>query len=537
MKNILVLHIKKMKFAILFLFIIQFFYILISSLIPIINGKFINILSENKMTTMYLIKFAILIFVLGFSTLILNYFYSVLLVKYKNKLSLLIFKSQLKKLYCLPFEKIIQYTKGYLVKRINEDSDILSSFFFNSFMPFLTNFAQILILLIIIFLLNYNIFFIMIIFIPIYISMYIYMKKPLFIFGKKYREAANTFFSKETENISMIKEVKIHSEIDEALSDLDNSYNIFFNSFMPFAKIQAKYTSIDTLIRIIFQLFVLIIGGFLVMNKQISIGEYTILNTYFSMCLTCIKTLLSIGQNYQEACVSSDRINEFLEFKNEQNGIIEIQNIERITISNLTFKHSKKDIIPIISNLNYKLTNKNIYLIIGKNGAGKTTLINLVSYLYQRYDTGDITINNIPIADLNMYKLRKKNMSFIIQNEYIPPIMVSDYLCLSSESNSWITNTPEFTNMFYSKHFNINNILNESIATLSGGQKQLVLLYKTLSKKADVYLLDEPNNELSQSMITNLFNLLNKLKQHSIIIIVTHDKTLEKLSNNIIFLN
>ena len=177
--------IKEMKLPILCLLFIQFISVFVNSIIPLINGKFVDLLA-SRITKNQLIYFALLVGILGLVSIIMAYFYSVINLKTKNKMSLLIFRTQLEKIYRLPFLKIEHYSASYLTQRMSTDASMLSIFFFDSLIPITTNIIKLIILLIILLILNKSVLLITSTFIPIYILMYLLISKPLFNKGQDY---------------------------------------------------------------------------------------------------------------------------------------------------------------------------------------------------------------------------------------------------------------------------------------------------------------------------------------------------------------
>ena len=71
---------------------------------------------------------------------------------------------------------------------------------------------------------------------------------------------------------------------------------------------------------------------------------------------------------------------------------------------------------------------------------------------------------------------------------------------------------------------NTSNILNRKIDSLSGGEFQLLNLLLTLSKPdTDIIILDEPFSNISTNIYQTLLDILNKLSEDKIIIIISHD--------------
>ena len=74
-----------------------------------------------------------------------------------------------------------------------------------------------------------------------------------------------------------------------------------------------------------------------------TIGEFTIINTYFGLLLEAIKYYLNIGKTYQSAKVSLQRMMELESEKEEQNGEQNLENIHTISAKNIKFRYNEED--------------------------------------------------------------------------------------------------------------------------------------------------------------------------------------------------
>ena len=91
--------------------------------------------------------------------------------------------------------------------------------------------------------------------------------------------------------------------------------------------------------------------------------------------------------------------------------------------------------------------------------------------------------------------------------------------------------------LFLSSSFNYKEFLNKSVISLSGGEKQKVLLIKSLVKSADVLILDEPTAGLDQLSIELLNKILVKNKCGKITIVTDHTRMIKQIADEVIYLN
>lgn len=205
-----------------------------------------------------------------------------------------------------------------------------------------------------------------------------------------------------------------------------------------------------------------------------------------------------------------------------------------IEIKNLTKSYDKKC---ILKNINLKINDNEQISIIGKSGCGKSTLLRCIARL-EKIDKGQILIDNENINDIkNFYnKVGMVFQSFnlfenmtVLENLIIAPVKLKMY---SKEETVKLAKN-------YLKEINLENKINEYPKNLSGGEKQRVAIIRALMEKPKILLLDEPTSSLDPQMKKEVLELVTKLKDYNItIIVVSHELNFVKdFSSRIIFVD
>ena len=205
-----------------------------------------------------------------------------------------------------------------------------------------------------------------------------------------------------------------------------------------------------------------------------------------------------------------------------------------IEIKNLTKSYDKKC---ILKNINLKINDNEQISIIGKSGCGKSTLLRCIARL-EKIDKGQILIDNENINDIkNFYnKVGMVFQSFnlfenmtVLENLIIAPVKLKMY---SKEETVKLAKN-------YLKEINLENKINEYPKNLSGGEKQRVAIIRALMEKPKILLLDEPTSSLDPQMKKEVLELVTKLKDYNMtIIVVSHELNFVKdFSSRIIFVD
>lgn len=163
---------------------------------------------------------------------------------------------------------------------------------------------------------------------------------------------------------------------------------------------------------LIFKIFValglLIVGGLLVLEQQMNIGQFVAAEIIILMVIDSSEKIILNLENVFDILTSLEKLGQVTDFEldNQSDNSSLNHNIItpiRVEIKDLNFTYwgrTKK----ILENVSYNFKANNSYCITGKNGSGKSTLLHLISGLYQP-QSGSICINDLPILNYNLSKL------------------------------------------------------------------------------------------------------------------------------------
>mgnify|MGYP000442249380 CR=1 FL=1 len=186
----------------------------------------------------------------------------------------------------------------------------------------------------------------------------------------------------------------------------------------------------------------------------------------------------------------------------------------------------------LLKNLSLKVNVHDVVLLKGLNGAGKTSLMRTIAGLMP-FSDGDIYIENQKLTKNNHNSIVRESCSVLLTMPLqANGILVSDYFDLHLNQ----LDSSEFEKL--KDLFSIQYLMDKYIDQLSDGERQKVLLIKTLSKRASLYLLDEPSTFLDYKSKEILYNYLKTKTQelNKAILICSHDLLNVEAFSNKIFL-
>ena len=204
-----------------------------------------------------------------------------------------------------------------------------------------------------------------------------------------------------------------------------------------------------------------------------------------------------------------------------------------LVVEDLTFKY--EDTGFSIRNINFKLNEGELLGIIGPSGSGKSTLIKCLSKIIMP-KSGKIIIDDKDINDFNSKEMAKR-IAIVPQfaENYDQGFSVYEFVLMgrTPHRNNFQLFETKRDRLVTEKALNltgIENIALRDISTLSGGEKQRIIIGRALCQEPQLLLLDEPTNHLDIGHQLEVMELLRDLnyKGHSVIAIL-HDINLASL--------
>jgi len=215
--------------------------------------------------------------------------------------------------------------------------------------------------------------------------------------------------------------------------------------------------------------------------------------------------------------------------------ILEIKNLKKSFGSN-----------NVLKDFSYEFKEKTIYALMGANGSGKTTLFNLLSGFLQS-DDGKILFKNKAIEKLKPFQISNVGLSRTFQDmRLIPTLSVYDniLLALKNKKSEKLINAflPQKENQYEKRieeilvQVHLVEVQNSKAEDISYGQQKLLNLAVVMANNFDLLLLDEPVAGVQPEFREEILNLIKSFNK-TVIVIEHNPEFIEKLTDNILFLN
>lgn len=278
---------------------------------------------------------------------------------------------------------------------------------------------------------------------------------------------------------------------------------------------------------------------YLVINKTLTTAEiiniiiviFTYLTNIFNYVTSFGFALGAIQQRAIKICRIYNLVPKREELIEKCEKLPSNVKIENIKIKDLTIKIGEI----CNSNISFALNKGEINCIVGKSGSGKSTLINCLLGINE-YPEGTIIVNDK--YEIPSFFFENERFSIAFQDSYFFDRSVEENL---SYPDAKLGDSA----LRLIKYFKLEELMNRKYNfsaseesdtsfknTFSGGEKRRFNLVRCLSKKAEVYILDEPTNDLDAKNVSRLLKLLNQLKDKAIVVIISHDERIMDISTN-----
>ncbi len=277
-------------------------------------------------------------------------------------------------------------------------------------------------------------------------------------------------------------------------------------------------------------LIVIWAGSILVIQGKLTIGQliaFRILSGYVN---TPLLRLSTIWHNFQETCLSIERLSDIIDTNKEEEDLYKINKPPiplisgRIEYKSVSYKFNKND-PNILSNISLEIRPKSFVGVVGESGSGKSTLLKLLPRIFE-FNYGKVLIDGFDISKVNLYSLRSQ-IGIVSQDNILFNDSIKNNISLTKPESSFqeilkaakLSESHTFINKLSNGY---GTFVGEKGASLSGGQRQRIAIARTLLMRPKILILDEATSSLDiQTESKILSNIFSEFKD-STIIFITH---------------
>lgn len=277
-------------------------------------------------------------------------------------------------------------------------------------------------------------------------------------------------------------------------------------------------------------LLILAVGGLMILNGStaITLGIFVAFLAYIRDFFRPLGSLSDKAGSFQVAMASIERIFALLDTPEEVNDPDEPVAPDRIAgtiaFNNVWFAYNDDNWV--IKDLSFSVEPGQVLAVVGATGAGKSTIINLIGRFYD-IQKGSVSIDGIDVRQFGKYDLRGR-LGYVFQDPFIFTGSVADNISLQTPGIQRAdmiraAKTVNAHGFIEAMSDGYDTIMNERGAGLSLGQKQLLVMARTLAQDPELlFVLDEATASVDTATEMLIQDALEKLMSNRTSIVIAH---------------
>ncbi len=312
------------------------------------------------------------------------------------------------------------------------------------------------------------------------------------------------------------REIEKFSKVSRKLADISASNEKYWAVTFPLV---GNFMSLG-------EILVLLIGGKMVLDGTLTLGELTRFNLYLAFLYAPLRWMSMFPRRLADCTTSLVKIYEILDDEPQTataDSELKIDASQSLDFQNVTFGYKSYE--PVLKNIDLHIEPGEMIGLVGHSGAGKSTIINLCMRLYDP-NLGKITIGGVDIKEVNSKELRDK-IGVVFQETYLFSGSIYDNIAYARADATYdeviaaakAANAHEFITKLPDGY---NTVIGENGHSLSGGERQRVSIARAILKNPKILILDEATSALDPETEIKIQEALARLIKGRTTIAIAH---------------
>ena len=363
--------------------------------------------------------------------------------------------------------------------------------------------------------------------VPLLIIISATLRKKMRTAFKKRRESNAVINAALESSISGIRVTKAFTNADKEIEKFSGGNVQFVENSRAAYKAMGQFHSQTTFITDIFNVILLIAGGFFLFNGEIKeFGDYSAFIVSINLFINPVNTLIRFMESFQDGVTGFERFTEILDTPIEQDkpDAVDMPKVQgEIEFRNVTYGYGDGD--NVLKNISFKIKKGTTYALVGPSGGGKTTICHLIPRFYDIHN-GNILIDGIDTSSVTLNSLRK-NIGIVQQDVYLLNSSIKDNILYGrlDATDQEVIKAEKQANIhdyIMSLPNGYNTVIGERGVKLSGGQKQRLSIARVFLKNPPILILDEATSALDNATEIMIQQSLDELCKGRTTLVVAH---------------
>ncbi|MDE2747969.1 MAG: ABC transporter ATP-binding protein [Chloroflexota bacterium] len=303
------------------------------------------------------------------------------------------------------------------------------------------------------------------------------------------------------QNLRGAKIVKAFAQEDAEIERFEKENGKWFELAQAQVVASTKHIPLLDFIASLSTVFIIWLGGRLVIEKGLTLGELVAFTTYLGQLITPVRRLGVIVPAVAMASAAGERIFSILDAQSEVTASPDATELPpisgRVRFEDVSFSYFNQRVV--LDKLNFEAEPGEVVALLGATGSGKSTIINLIPRFYD-VTNGRISVDGIDLRDVTLNSLRDQ-IGIVLQETVLFAASIRENIAFGLEDvndNAVIeaAKAAQAHDFIMAMPEGYDTEVGERGVTLSGGQKQRIAIARALLKNPRILLLDDATSSV-----------------------------------------
>lgn len=509
--------------------IVGLILVFITSLLVLINPQISGMIVDEVIEGQHYEKLGILLLIMIGVTLVRSLLRFTFLMCFESSSQGLVYdmrEEAYRKLMKEDFNFFNKNRTGDLMSRQTGDMDAVRHMVSHVIYFSFENILVFLMALVMIFSVNVKMALCMLIVLPFTLAVTLSQRRHIKPAFDRVRDCFSSLNAFAQETIAGNRVVKAFAKEDYELEKFDRENDGYRDAQLNAASIWMKYIPMFEVLSQCLTIILMIMGGFMVIDGEMTIGNMVTVNGYLWMLNSPLRQAGWIINDLQRFLTAIEKIYKVYTTEpdiKQPEHVVEKRKLK----GSVTFDHvnyyTNDD--TVLKDISFHVEPGQTVGIIGATGSGKSSLINLICRFYD-VNQGRVLVDDIDVRNLNLQTLRG-NIGIAMQDVFLFSDTIEGNIAYGNpdctfeqvQAAAKIANADEFIREMPEGY---DTIIGERGVGLSGGQKQRISLARAILKDPSIIILDDTTSAIDMETESMIQNELKKISDERTVFIIAH---------------